>query len=123
MCLLARCPEPCDCRCGGAFHGMLADAGVECDEDKARAIAAATASRSISADRAIEMIRSILTAPDLGNAAARLRAMAVLEGYEDLPRGAELERLAKLTSVSRRSAFAARKLRSGHGSRPGRVGP
>lgn len=58
----------------------------------------------------LDRLRAILTAPDLDHAAKALRAMAALEGYEDLPRGSELDRIAGLAGVGRASAYRARKV-------------
>jgi hypothetical protein len=57
----------------------------------------------------LDRLRRILTAPTDKHADKVLRAYAALEGYQDLPRGAELERIARLTGVSRGQAFEARK--------------
>lgn len=57
----------------------------------------------------IETLRSILTAATSDHAGVRLRALAALEGYLDLPRGGELERMAALASMDRVTAYRARK--------------
>jgi hypothetical protein len=121
MCLLARCPEPCACRCGGAFHGMLANAGIPCDEDHATVIAAAIKSPGIpagddSVERALEAASRIARARTNDHATVRLQMLAALEGYEELPTGAELERLAELAHVSRATAYRATKSSPSAGS-------
>jgi len=57
----------------------------------------------------LEMLRSILTADSADHGGIRLRAVAALEGYEDLPRGGELDRIAGLAGVNRATAYRARK--------------
>ena len=57
----------------------------------------------------LETLRSILTAATSDHAGVRLRALAALEGYLDLPRGGELERIAALSSMDRVTAYRARK--------------
>lgn len=57
----------------------------------------------------LETLRSILTAATPDHAGVRLRALAALEGYLDLPRGGELERIAALSSVHPVTAYKARK--------------
>jgi len=54
-------------------------------------------------------LRSILTADTADHAGVRLRALAALEGYDDLPRGLELERIAGIGHVNRVTAYRARK--------------
>lgn len=55
------------------------------------------------------ILRQILTADTADHAGIRLRALAAMEGYEDLPRGGELERIAGLVRVNRVTAYRARK--------------
>jgi hypothetical protein len=57
----------------------------------------------------MEQVLRILTSQTDKHADVRLRALAALEGYRDLPKGAELERIAGLAAVSRGQAFEARK--------------
>lgn len=57
----------------------------------------------------LDFITALLAAPTDNHAEIRLRAMAAAEGYEDLPRGKELERIADRTSVSVRAAYSYRK--------------
>lgn len=57
----------------------------------------------------LDYLTRLLTADTGSHAEIRLRAMAAIEGYRDLPRGGELERIARLTSVSRGKAFDFRK--------------
>lgn len=57
----------------------------------------------------LDLIRTIVTADSPDHGAARLRVMAALEGFEDLPRGAELDRLAAAAHVHRATAHRARK--------------
>jgi hypothetical protein len=54
-------------------------------------------------------LRRILGADTADHAGVRLRALAALEGYEGLPRGLELERIAGLGRVNRVTAYRARK--------------
>jgi len=56
----------------------------------------------------LDRLAVILTA-DCDHAEKVLRAMAALEGFDGLPRGGELERIASLAGVARRSAYRARK--------------
>ena len=53
----------------------------------------------------LDYLARLLAAPTDNHAEIRLRAMAAIEGYEDLPRGKELERIAGRTSVSTASAY------------------
>jgi len=55
------------------------------------------------------LVQSILAADSPDHGAVRLRAMAALEGYKDLPKGRELERIAALAHVNRVTAYRARK--------------
>ena len=57
----------------------------------------------------LEHIIKLLGAPTDNHAEIRLRAMAAAEGYDDLPRGKELERIARITGVSAASAYTYRK--------------
>jgi hypothetical protein len=57
----------------------------------------------------LDRLERILTAATDRHADKVLHAMAALEGYQDLPKGAELERIARLADVSRAGAFNARK--------------
>jgi hypothetical protein len=45
-----------------------------------------------------------------GETVAEALALAALEGYADLPRGEELERLAGLAQLSNATAYSARKI-------------
>jgi len=58
----------------------------------------------------LEFLRLIVTADTADHAKVRLRAVAALEGYADLPRGEELERLAGLAQLSNATAYSARKV-------------
>ena len=57
----------------------------------------------------LEALRAILAADTADHAQVRLRALAMLEGYADLPRGGELERLAGLARIHAVTAYRARK--------------
>jgi hypothetical protein len=57
----------------------------------------------------LEYIVQLLGAPTDNHAEVRLRAMAAAEGYDDLPRGKELERIAGLTGVSAAAAYSYRR--------------
>ena len=57
---------------------------------------------------ALDYLADLLTAETGSHAEIRLRALAAVEGYRGLPRGYELERLARLSSVSRGKAYAFR---------------
>ena len=58
----------------------------------------------------LDYIATLASADTDNHAEVRLRIMAALEGYyPDLPRGRELERIAGRSSVSRATAFGARK--------------
>lgn len=57
----------------------------------------------------IDCIEKLAAADTDNHAEVRLRIMAALEGYSDLPRGRELERIAGWSSVSRATAFGVRK--------------
>lgn len=57
----------------------------------------------------LDRLEQILTADTADHAGIRLRALAALEGYADLPRGAELDHLALLASVGRATAYRTRK--------------
>lgn len=57
----------------------------------------------------LDHIIQLLSAPTDNHAEIRLRAMAAAEGYDDLPRGKELERIAGATSVSAAAAYSYRK--------------
>lgn len=59
----------------------------------------------------LDYIIQLLGAPTDNHAEIRLRAMAAAEGYDDLPRGKELERIARLTGVSAAAAYSYRKRR------------
>lgn len=61
----------------------------------------------------LDLLRAILTADTPDHGAVRLRALAALEGYANLPRGGELERIAGLASVNRATAYRARKAAPG----------
>lgn len=56
----------------------------------------------------LDLIAELVAADTNSHAEIRLRIAAAVEGYRDLPRGHELERLADLTSVSRGKAYAFR---------------
>lgn len=57
----------------------------------------------------LDLIRQIVTAETPDHGATRLRVLAALEGYADLPRGGELDRLAAAARVNRATAYRARK--------------
>ena len=57
---------------------------------------------------ALDYLADLLAAETSSHAEIRLRALAAIEGYRGLPRGYELERLARLTSVSRGKAYSFR---------------
>jgi hypothetical protein len=57
----------------------------------------------------LDYLAELLAADTASHAEIRLRAMAAIEGYRELPRGKELERVAALTSVSRSEAYEYRK--------------
>ena len=54
-------------------------------------------------------LAALVAAPTDNHAEIRLRAAAALEGYRDLPRGRELERIAGYTLVSPAAAYSYRK--------------
>ena len=56
----------------------------------------------------LDLIAGLVSADTNSHAEIRLRIAAAVEGYRDLPRGHELERLADLTRVSRGKAYAFR---------------
>jgi hypothetical protein len=60
----------------------------------------------------LEQVAAIVTG-DCDYAEKVLRVAAALEGYRELPRGGELERIAALAGVARRSAYRARKAAPG----------
>lgn len=60
-------------------------------------------------DDLIEALHLILTADTVDHAGIRLRALALLEGYQDLPHGMELDRLASVARVNRATAYRARR--------------
>lgn len=57
----------------------------------------------------LELLRQILTANTADHGKVRLRAVAALEGYADLPGGEDLERLAELAQLARGTAYKARR--------------
>ena len=57
----------------------------------------------------LDLVRQMLTADSADHAGIRLRALAALEGFTDLPRGGELERIAGLAHVNRATAYRAKK--------------
>ena len=57
----------------------------------------------------LDFLGALLSAPTDNHAEIRLRAMAAMDGYYDLPRGKELERIAGKSSVSPASAYGYRK--------------
>lgn len=57
----------------------------------------------------LDHIIQLLAADTDNHAEIRLRAMAAAEGYNDLPRGKELERIAGSTRVSPAAAYSYRK--------------
>lgn len=59
------------------------------------------------------LLRAILTADTPDHGTVRLRALAALEGFRDLPRGSELERIAGLAGIGRATAYRARKAAPG----------
>lgn len=60
-------------------------------------------------DGIIEQLTRILAAPTSDHANVRLRALAALEGYRELPRGGDLIGLASRAAIGRRYAFALKK--------------
>jgi len=59
----------------------------------------------------LDRLADILTADTGDHAEVRVRALAALEGYPDLPRGGELARISKLGHVALASAYRALKAR------------
>ena len=57
----------------------------------------------------LDLIEQIVTADTADHAGIRLRVAAAIEGYADLPRGGELERIAGRAHVNRVTAYRARK--------------
>ena len=57
----------------------------------------------------LDFLTDLLMADTINHAEIRLRALAAIEGYQELPRGHELEHLAKLAHVSRGKAYQFRK--------------
>ena len=57
----------------------------------------------------LDFLAALVAAPTDNHAEIRLRVAAALEGYRDLPRGRELERIAGYTSVSPAAAYSYRK--------------
>jgi hypothetical protein len=57
----------------------------------------------------LDMIRQVVTSDTPDHGAVRLRVLAALDGYVDLPRGGELDRLAAAARVNRATAYRARK--------------
>jgi hypothetical protein len=57
----------------------------------------------------LDLIRQVVTADTPDHGAVRLRVLAALEGYADLPRGGELDRLAEGAHVNRATAYRAKK--------------
>jgi hypothetical protein len=57
----------------------------------------------------LDFLAALVAAPTDNHAEIRLRIAAAMEGYHDLPRGRELERIAGYTSVSPASAYSYRK--------------
>lgn len=55
------------------------------------------------------LLHAILTANTPDHAGVRLRALAALEGYAELPGGRKLEHLAQLANVNRVTAYRAKK--------------
>lgn len=71
----------------------------------------------------LDIIRKIVTADTADHAGIRLRILAALEGYADLPRGGELERIAALVRVNRVTAYRARRLPLPSTDNPGSYPP
>jgi hypothetical protein len=57
----------------------------------------------------LDLIRQVVTADTPDHGAVRLRVLAALDGYANLPRGGELDRLAAAARVNRATAYRARK--------------
>ena len=57
----------------------------------------------------LDFLDALLSAPTDNHAEIRLRAMAAMEGFYDLPRGKELERIAGRSSVSPAAAYGYKK--------------
>lgn len=53
----------------------------------------------------LDFLAELLAADTISHAEIRLRALAAVEGYRDLPQGLELERLARIAHVSRGKAY------------------
>jgi hypothetical protein len=57
----------------------------------------------------LDVIRQVVTGDTPDHGAVRLRVLAALDGYADLPRGGELDRLAATARVNRATAYRAKK--------------
>ncbi len=72
----------------------------------------------------LDLIRQVVTADTPDHGAVRLRVLATLEGYADLPRGGDLDRLAEAARVNRATAYRARKTAAQvKGDNPGSYSP
>ena len=60
----------------------------------------------------LDFLDALLSAPTDNHAEIRLRAAAAMEGYYDLPKGKELERIAGKSSVSPAAAYDYKRRRS-----------
>lgn len=74
-------------------------------------------------EEVLDFLARILTADTADHAGIRLRAVAALEGYADLPRGAELDRIAGLARTNRATAYRARKSALPSTHNPGSYSP
>lgn len=71
----------------------------------------------------LDLLRAAVTADTADHAGVRLRVLAALEGYSDLPRGHELERLAALVHVNRVTAYREKKKPPRSTHNPSSYGP
>ena len=113
MCLLARCPEPCGCRCEGVFHGLLVSVPVPCDDGRAQRIVAATGrdegaldalNDPEAAERLFRVVHYIFADPKLTAADIRIM-LAVAIGRELPDTYGEFARFAKHAGIDRSYAY------------------
>lgn len=74
-------------------------------------------------DDMLDLLRAVLTMDTDNHAGVRLRALAVIEGYSDLPRGGELERIAGMGHINRVTAYRERKKPPPSTDNPSSYGP